>query len=512
MIVFSGFRKEQDEKNVKLLCDIKVPGWNENLPDTKLWISIDKSYGYMLNEKICDGYFLIAMVFGMYFGQDVELCGRVSKRLYHNLMNYGQAILMNHDPGLRQIKVKVDGFLTDDCFEEERTVIGAPGSFGIDALCTLYDRWINEEDIENKINMVFSFNCGINGSYDDPNTKKLWLDRTKLWKEGCDGLGLPLVNVDTNIHLFLHNRMFVYAAACYLSRYFCILNLQGGVKKYYLPSGFSYQDIMNFGKIPFRTIKRGALDIGFSYEEPFLVPLLNTEHMELVLDGAQYQRTEKTEKISRWNFTYKYLNVCQPGRQLTGDFSRNCSKCPKCIYTMFCLDAMGKLDLYKDVFDVDHYYANKFSFMCQMVEKQNDDLLVYDALRYAEQKGIDIPSEQEVRKYYFYKWKFHELDSYIAAISKLFNKYKGNRIVLWGTGHIGSIVMAAVECLKLKVDAVVDTDKNRHGHKFFENVIQDYSDISMDNDVILVCGIGIYQEVKMIAGSSVECVDVAGIR
>lgn len=514
MITFSDFRKEQDGQRVRLLCNIKVTGGEAEkcLPDDKLWISIDRPYGYMLNEKICDGYFLIAMVFGMYFGQDVRLCGKVSKRLYNNLMNYGQTILMNHDPGLQKTYVETDGFLTDDYFEQDRKIIGAPGAFGVDALTTLYDKWLHEEDADHRINMVFSFNCGINGAYDDPNTKKLRTDRKKLWKAGFDELGIPIADVDTNIHQFLHNRMFVYAAACYLGRYFCILNLQGGVKKYYLPSGFSYWDVMNFGKLPFKPNRRGTGDIGLSYEEPFFAPLLNTEHIELVLDGAQYQRTEKIEKIAEWDFTYRYLNVCQPGKQLTGDFSRNCSVCPKCLYTMLCLDAMGKLDAYDKVFDLQQYYAKKYIYLCQMVETQKDNLLTYDALRYAEKKGFILPSDWDVRKYYFYKWRFDEIDSYLAAISILFGKYGDRGIILWGAGYIGSMVIAAMDCLKLKADTVVDADKSKHGQRISDYVIEDYSVTKKGNDVIFVCGEGIYREVKDAVGDSVECIDVVNVR
>ena len=177
----------------------------------------------------------------------------------------------------------------------------------------------------------------------------------KEWKKGFAELRIPIVDVDTNIHQFLHNRMYVYAASCYLGRYFCILSMQGGLRKYYIPSGFSYRDIMRFGHIPYKAQMRGKQDIGLGYEEPFLAPLLSTEHIELVFDGGQYQRTTKTEMISARDFTQKYLNVCQPGRQTSGDFSKNCSRCPKCKYTMLALDLVGKLDLYNTVFDTDYY-------------------------------------------------------------------------------------------------------------------------------------------------------------
>lgn len=511
MIIFSNFRKEEIDEQVKLRCDIKMTGGNQYLPANELWLSVEKKFGYLLNENICDGYLVAAMAFGMYYAQNVKVCGYVSKKLYDNLMNYVQGIFLNHDPGLKKVEIVVEGFLSDDFFEEDRTIIGSFCSFGVDGLSTIYDKWLLEDDIDNKVNMLFSFNCGINGGWEDKNTPKLFADRTQMYQKGLEELGIPLAVVDTNAHQFFP-QMYVYATACYLGRYFCVLNLQGGVKKCYVPNGFSYSEIMQFGNIPFRTISRGKLDIGLSYEEPFLLPLLNTEYLELVLDGAQLQRTQKTERLTNWEFSHRYLNVCQPGRQLEGDFSKNCSKCPKCIYTMFCLDTLGKLDEYSDVFDVKNYYANKFLYQAQMIEEQNDNLLTYDALRFAEKKGIQLLSDNDVRKLSFYKWRFGDVDSYMPLISEIFMKYSARRKILWGTGWIGSIILAALDVLNLKVDAVVDSDIEKQGDVYFEYTIQNYKEIQKENDIILVCGTGICSDVEKIVDKTCRCIDIVKMK
>ena len=508
MIEFSNFRKEYDGNSVKVVCDTSMFGVSEVLPASNLWISTDISNESFLNEHICDGYLVAGMAFGMYYALDVRIQGKVSKKLYYNSVNYVQQIMINHDPGLHRINIFVDGFLTDDDFNKDRDVIGAPCSFGVDNLSTLYDRWLNEDDEEYKINRVFSFNCGTNGPWEDDNTSKLYSDRKKLWEKGFGELGLDIVHIDTNIHQYLHSKMFAYNDAMYLSRYFCILNMQSGVKRYYLPSEFSYWDLMNYGELPFRPNVRGEKLTSYGWEEPFLVPLLETEHMNLVLDGAQYQRTEKTERIADWNFSYKYLNVCTPRNQLEGDFSRNCSMCIKCTYTMFCLDVMGKLDLYKDVFDLKKYYANRFRNICEMVSKKNDDVLIRDVIDYAIKKDATmVPSERQVRKYYFYKWRFPNLDQYIYPIQELFKKYEGRRI-LWGTGMIGAHVMAVLDVLDLKVDAVVDTDITKQGKNISGYIIQNYQEIKSNDDVIFVCGMNIYSGVLCNVERKEYCIDV----
>lgn len=496
MIIFSNFRKEQIQSTIRVACDTDITVGSEKLPAEVLWISTDIENGYFLNEHICDGYLVAAMAFGMYYGQDVKICGRVSMRLYTNIMDYVQQILINHDPGLHKINIIVDGFLSDEDFPDNEKKIGAPCSFGVDALSTLYDRWLNENDKGKKVNCLFSFNCGINGAYEDVHTKKLWRDRDRMWKRGSCELGIPIVSFDTNIHQYLHNKMYVYAAACYLSRYFCILNLQGGNKKYYLPSEFSYQDTMDSVRIAYKPMKRGMKDIGLGFEEPLMIPLLSTEHLELVLDGAQYQRTQKTERISDWEFAHKYLNVCQPGRQLEGDFSKNCSICLKCNYTMFCLDAMGKLDKFTAVFDVEKYHKNKFTTVCELAQMKGEDVLVEDVLQYAAEKGVSLPSKQTLRKLNFYRWRFSDIDSYIMPIYDLCQKHMQKNIIVWGTGMVGSRVLAALDILSIKAENIVDTDKNKQGNHYFGYEIKNPKDTVQPKDAIFVCGIGIFDEVQ----------------
>ena len=508
MIEFSNFRKELKENCTKVVCDTYMIGSNEKLPASQLWISVDNENGGFLDEHICDGYLIAGMAMGMYYSMDVKIHGKVSKKLYYNLIHYVQQILVNHDPGLHKINIFVDGFLSDKDFESGREVIGSPCSFGVDSLSTLYDRWLNEDDVDYKINKVFSFNCGINGAWDDVNTPKLCEDRTRLWKQGFDELGLQIVHVDTNIHQYLNCKMYDYNDAMYLNRYFCILNMQNRLKKYYVASGFSYYDILSHGEMVFRPKERLNKFVSLGWEEPFLLHLLETEHLELILDGAQYQRSEKIGKIAKWSFSYNHLNVCTPGNMTEGDFSKNCSRCTKCFYTMYCLDAIGKLDLYGSVFDLKYYYKTRFSSICKMISNKNEDVLVLDALEYAEKEGNRIvPSNRQARKYYFYKWRFPDIDIYMNPIEELYKKYKG-RYILWGTGMVGLRVLAAMDILDLKVSEVVDSDVNKQGKNLFGYTIRDYREIMSDDDVIFVCGMNIFDEVACVVGEKRNCIDV----
>ena len=66
------------------------------------------------------------------------------------------------------------------------------------------------------------------------------------------------------------------------------------------------------------------------------------------------------EYISDFPLTYKYLNVC-------GFRLYNCNKCEKCKRTMLGFYALGKLELYGAVFDVNYFYQNRDEYLGYML-------------------------------------------------------------------------------------------------------------------------------------------------
>lgn len=51
----------------------------------------------------------------MYHKQDLHICGKVSKRLYKNIMTYIQTILCEFSDKLSKVNVIVDGFTNKNC-------------------------------------------------------------------------------------------------------------------------------------------------------------------------------------------------------------------------------------------------------------------------------------------------------------------------------------------------------------------------------------------------------------
>lgn len=81
-------------------------------------------------------------------------------------------------------------------------------------------------------------------------------------------------------------------------------------------------------------------------------------NIKFISAGGNINRIEKLRSICSYSLAHKYLNVC------VADVN-NCGTCFKCVRTMLELDAIGKLHLFKEAFDVNGYMSNKPHYLEQ---------------------------------------------------------------------------------------------------------------------------------------------------
>jgi hypothetical protein len=151
-------------------------------------------------------------------------------------------------------------------------------------------------------------------------------------------LGLPLVSIDSNLDELLQ---FGHQQTHTIRNISAALILPGLFRRYYYPSTYLYEDCF----------VGPTYDI--AYTDPTLVPLLSTASIECIADGSQYSRVEKTKRLSDLDFSHRYLDVCVDDTGRSAD--KNCSVCDKCLRTLLTLEILGKMDLYREVFDLAKY-------------------------------------------------------------------------------------------------------------------------------------------------------------
>lgn len=213
-------------------------------------------------------------------------------------------------------------------------------------------------------------------------------------------MNLPVYQVNSNLHAFTHK--IGEQRLGYFAIWSCVLAFEKAIKKYYVSSTYGYEEIKKFSKY--------SKDFDMAeFCESYLVPLLNTESLEFIIDGCQYRRTQKTENISDWEIAHKYLNVC-----VQSEDGSNCSKCSKCMRTLIPLDTMGKTDKFSGVFDLDIYRKYVYRNKCYFKINENRMGFAKDIVDYCKAHNYAMPSRLQAKIYLL----FRKYASYIKRLLK----------------------------------------------------------------------------------------------
>ena len=376
MITLSNLRKEQAGDWTRLICDFTWSGDTPNpFTEKTIWFSVKNENADFFSTKVYDPFLLVPYYAAMRYGQDLKICGKVSAKLYHNLTNYIQQIFLDFSDELHPVKLEVEGF---DTVEQYGTLVGAGFSCGVDSLSTVYDHFVKEPVPGYKINSLFLFNCGGNGYIERDSTRKLYQTRYERNKKAADELGLPLYQVESNLHAYT-GVLGIYKLT-YLSNWSCIISLQRKVYKYYVASSLSYEEVIRSHKI------YHDKDID-DFCGIYLVPRIQTESLELIYDGAQHRRTEKVALISDWDIAQNNLYVCLTEEATDG----NCSQCDKCLRTMFTIDILGKTNLFANVFNWQQYQKLRKPYILTTLYNYNKSAHASDNIDFAREHQIKLP-------------------------------------------------------------------------------------------------------------------------
>ncbi len=368
MIRVSNLRKEHlpDSGECRIACDIESPYSQSRL----LWFSVPEQYGDWLTDDVYDA-FMVAMLFpAMFHNDSVTIDGCVSEHLYDRITNYIQKCEIAHHDYLHEVDVTVKGFSVT---QKKQHLVGCGFTAGIDAFSTVYDRFVLEKKESHKISALFFFNVGTHGGGTEKARRKFHT-RYDYLKPLTQELGLPFVPMDSN--LFDFYRFEWEFDAGIFCRNTAILVFQKVLSRYYIAYDYSYWEITHMTETDYGAVTDICND-----------QIFGTESLELVVDGAQYRRSEKIERLLDFPPFYKYLNVCVSARP-TPD---NCSVCHKCLRTELALDILNRLDEFRDVFDIEKFKSRRFKYKCQTVVSRKTDIYSNDNCALAQRMGYPMP-------------------------------------------------------------------------------------------------------------------------
>jgi hypothetical protein len=397
-----------------LIADVE----SEKFGKTVIWISVPKEYESWLTTDRYDG-FLVALLFcAMKNNEDIFVDGSVSKKLLRNLNNYVQSVLKSFTFYLNKINISAKE--TTNKIIASATHIGTGFSGGVDSFCTVYEKFACENDPEYKIDTLVSFNIGHYGRTDGANQQQLQIfrDNFLFLSQYAQEVNLPYTSVNSNFGYYIEENEFWRELRQFGAPFIAaaILSLQNRFSKYYVSSNYSYLEMLQYvcKDKPMKKMKNRM--INGDYMENIFYPLLNTENLEIIVDGSQYKRTEKTERITEYPPSYKYLEVST--RTIN---KKNTLKHWKTARTLWALEISDKLDLYSDSFDLDQWKRkDTFLYKCELIFSDPSRGHAKDNIDFAKAKGKKIPP-YFVAFFIFYFYK-NPLDFAIETIKAILRR------------------------------------------------------------------------------------------
>jgi len=336
----------------RLTCRVTGPG----LPDS-IWVEVADRDADLLSDRV--DWAAVAMLYpAMRVGADVELGAATSPRLLDALAHDLQPFLRVFDPAL--VPVAIHG-VAASAGENRGPLVATGFSAGIDSFATLARYRFAPVHPSLAISALAVFDVGAFGKRSEPHFSRA-VARAEAFAAAH---GLRSIAVATNFDQvyrapavgrpgFEKTSTFRNAAAA--------LALSKGIGRYDVSSSFSPAEI---GVRP---------TYNSAYLDPILLPLLSTESLELVSSCAGLTRIEKTRLVASLDAAGPLLDVCTRVWERGDGRPLNCSHCGKCLRTLFTLEAIGRLESFSAVFDLEAFRAGRercLTRLCESAAKGN---------------------------------------------------------------------------------------------------------------------------------------------
>ena len=373
-----GFDVIEGKGVTRVSCKLDSQGFPENL-----FFDVTPSCLGQL-AKMEPNWALVALLYpAMFSGRDLVVEADISQSLWHSAQGDLQGLMQASNAQLRRIRI-VSGLAP---IPQHRSPGVATGfSAGIDSFTTL-SLYMGDSVPESlRITCLSVHNVGAFGR--SRFARDAFSHACVRVERLANSMGLGNVFIDSNIgdvfrasipqpRGFERTHSFRNAAAAH------VLHDKIGC--------FLYSSAFPFEQIGIDHMVRSSSK-GPGYIDPILLPLLSSERMRLLSAGAALSRGQKTLLVSDNELAAKYLEVCvsPEGRLRYG--KTNCSRCWKCERTMATLEAVGSLDRFEEVFDVQHYRADREKIMKRLARRveQGSDTDA-EILQMLTESGLRVP-------------------------------------------------------------------------------------------------------------------------
>ena len=305
-------------------------------------LSVAPEYGKYFSPERAD-YALAGMLAYAFRNKHDIICeAPVTDELLYNIREVLLPTFTRTDNRVYPVQIQADmapPLEKLDVAKATRGGVGTGISCGVDSFYTVL-KHVNSEYPSRRLTHLCIFNNGsINNCYGKENIPFIKQKVFERAETVAAELNLPLLKLESNFqdvvpqnHLRSHTYMDIFP----------ILALQKLWRVWYRGSGYSFSNFTlekNFDNDP-------------AHFEPFLLDCFSISGLKIISSGSEGDRNDKVDFIADKPLAQKYLHVC-----LKKEY--NCGRCSKCLRTLLALDAVNKLDEFREAFDIDDYIKRR---------------------------------------------------------------------------------------------------------------------------------------------------------
>ena len=328
------------------------------------WFSVEKQYEQYLAEDRIDAFVIGFLTTAMRMGADIVSEAPITRRLKYQLNQYlipsmAQNMEIYHS-------ISIEAPVTDEKLPCAKAV-GTGWTGGVDSMYTLM-KHMSDDASDHKITHLVIANNGALES--DHNTELLAFMVKKARNTVAAELGLNVIGIDSNLQL-LQDENYLAVAGFRLPAAVLAVQKLFGV---FLHSG-------NYEFTRFAFVQENS-----AYYELLPLDCFETDCTVFYSAGSSVSRIQKLEELSNFSLARKYLHPCIYAQR------DNCCECGKCIRTMGALYALGTLDQFRQVFDVDRFYEKKADYFYYILSRREDPHYG-EVIAMMNKRGLEIPKE-----------------------------------------------------------------------------------------------------------------------
>jgi hypothetical protein len=292
-----------------------------------LWFALPRRLAGAVDRR-ADGFAAALLPLAMNAGEPLEVRGELSLRLAAGMREYQRIQCAWKPDFFRPVELRAERLVARNPAATAGKVASS-FSGGVDSFFTVMRHLPDREQFA-----PYRLDCClmINGfdedaSVDDPAG---FAPIPRVYEAMMAGLGLDLVVVRTNLLRLLGPIVRAQCFAAFLTAPALLLGRH--LARFYIPSSCK---VTTMGLFP-------------DGSHLMLDHVLSSESLDVVHDGPEVSRVEKTVALSEWPETFGRLRVCHRRVEVRdgGAGIGNCCTCEKCVRTMVTLEAAGALGRY----------------------------------------------------------------------------------------------------------------------------------------------------------------------